>query len=114
MALTANPISLGKLTVASAGTPVALTVNFSGDAAYTGAMSSYVEVQANPANTGVLYLGHSGMNTSTGVGVIAIIEKGKSWKFDPAAGNGIFIKPSDLRVDAATNGDWAVAYFCRA
>jgi hypothetical protein len=111
MAFSTNPVSLGKITVATAGTAVSLTANFSANAAYTDAMTSWLVVQANPANTGVLYIGLAGMNTTSGAGVLGVIEKGKEWRFDPAVDGCLNIRPSDLRLDAATNNDWAVAYF---
>ena len=62
---------MGKLTVATPGTPVRLTVNQPDPTAVLG-INSFV-VQALPANTGSIYLGLIGMSRATLANVVGII-----------------------------------------
>ena len=64
-------ISLGKVTVSSAGTPVIATTNQTSSSATFGCHAFMIE--AWPTNTGLIYIGTAGMNKTTGVGVLAIL-----------------------------------------
>jgi hypothetical protein len=62
-------ISLGKVTIASGGTPQAITTSNQ-----PGTRGKIV-LTPFPGNAAVVYVGLEGMNTSTGVGVLGVIGK---------------------------------------
>lgn len=66
-------IPLGKVTVASAGTPVQATSAQSVPSARVGCQS--LQFQVAPANSGVVYIGDSTLNVSSGVGILAVLPK---------------------------------------
>lgn len=63
--------SLGKVTITTAGTPERSTKNNADPAAVVW-VHSYL-VQQVAANTGKVWIGSSGMNKTTGVGVYAVL-----------------------------------------
>jgi hypothetical protein len=63
--------SLGKITVAAAGTPVRVTANLTTPTERLAAHSFIVEQV--PGNTGKLFIGGPGMNKTTLAGVYAIL-----------------------------------------
>lgn len=107
MPITSNPVPLGKVTVAAAGTPVRLTNNFVSDPDHMNALVSKLNVQALTDNTGPVYLGYAGMNRTTLAGVLAIIPQGSTWTFGEFNALNT-IKPHDLYLDADNNGDAAL------
>jgi hypothetical protein len=109
MPLDRNPFPLGKVTT-NAGTPVALTNNFSSDTAVTGVLTSKLSIQALTDNVGSVYLGYADMNKSTLAGVLAILAPGDGWPYYDATSLGV-IKASDFYIDVETNGDGILASF---
>lgn len=105
--------SLGYVTVATAGTIKRLTNNESTPATRYPAHSFTVE--ALPSNTGKLYIGLANMNTSSGVGVLAILSAPASATTGPFASY-TFIAPeapagvncADIWLDVQVNGEGAV------
>jgi hypothetical protein len=85
---------LGAVTVTSAGTRVQLTA--SDIAAYA------VLIQANPANTGNIFVGDSTVSSSNG----AILEPGDFFVVEPDISEEMDeVNLSDIYIDAATNND---------
>lgn len=102
-----NPIPLGKVTVASAGTPVNVLTNFSSDPAYTKLHANKVEVRALFSNAGPIYVGYQGLDRSTLANVIAILPPNAVYTLvEPNALNVIDV--SAFYVDADTSGDAAL------
>lgn len=98
--------SFGKITVASAGTPVRVTVNESDPTARVGLQS--ISVFASAGNSGTnIYLGTATMNKSTYAGVYAIIPKGAviSSVINLAP---VGLDARDLYLDADTSADTAL------
>jgi hypothetical protein len=104
MPITMNPVPLGKVAVAAAGTPVRLTANFPSDSEFEQMVVSKLNIQALTDNTGPLYLGYADMNRTTLAGVLAIIPQGSTWAFGEYNALNT-IKPHDLYLDADNNGD---------
>lgn len=98
--------SFGKVTVASAGTPVRATSNESVPTARVGVQSLTVFALAGNAGANI-YVGNSAMNKSTLAGVYAIVPKGSSGgatiNLAPAG-----INANEIFIDADTNGDAAL------
>lgn len=97
--------SFGKITVATAGTPVRCTINESVPATRFGVQS--ISVYGPAGNTGNIYLGTATMNRSTFAGVYAIIPKG-TWasgviNLAPAG-----INANELYIDADNSNDTAL------
>jgi hypothetical protein len=101
-------VPFGKITVTSAGTPVRLTSTQSTPANRVGLQS--ITVQVLPANTGVIYVGDSTLNVSTGAGILAILPAPASATTGafasvsfsiPLAPTGLNL--ADYYVDASTN-----------
>lgn len=87
---------LTAVTVSSAGTRVQLTA--SDIVAYA------VVVQANPANTGNIFVGDSTVSSSNGV----ILEPGDFFVIEPDISEDLDeVNLSDIYLDAATNNDGA-------
>lgn len=107
MPITRNPVPLGKVEVAAAGTPVKLTSNFAADAEIDRMVVSKLSVQALTGNQGPVYLGYAGMSRTTLEGVIAIIPAGTTWNFGEFNALNT-LKPSDLFLDADNNDDAAL------
>lgn len=109
-----KPIALGKL-APTAGTPIRCTANLAdvtdGAKAYGNTNPATndlwvnkLEFKAPVANAGNVFIGFSGMNTTTLAGVLRILEPGESWGFaDPSRSN--VYRAGDYMVDVATNGD---------
>lgn len=105
--------SYGAVTITTGGTPVRCTNNESVPAARV-AVQSFM-VQALPANAGIIYVGTSAsMNTSSGVGVLAVIPKPASATTGPfpSASFSIVEAPAGINLneiwlDASSNGDKA-------
>ena len=119
MILPLNPLPLGKLTVATPGTPVGFTsncqtlygkpfYNTSTDGAHNGPEDLWAEklyIRPNPANTGTVYIGFAGMNRSTGQGVILVLSKtDQTFELSMSEGSNKF-RVGDIMVDADTGGD---------
>lgn len=99
--------ALGKITVASAGTKVRVTVNQTDPAARVGLQS--LSIYAPAGNTGDVYIGlGSAFSTSTYVGLLGIIPKGTWWSsvinLAPVA-----LNAADLYIDAANANDVVLA-----
>jgi len=94
--------SLGKVTVASAGTPVRLTTNQSTPATRYGAQS--FTVQALAGNAGDCYIGGAGFDKSTLVGAYYILAKGTSVSFS-ILNAPVGYNMADVYVDAANSND---------
>lgn len=107
MPITNNPVPLGKVTVSTAGTPVLAIANFSSDSDFTSLYANKLEVAALPSNSGMIYVGYSGMNRSSLAGVIAMIQPGGSWIFTENAGMNVF-DVSRLYLDADTDSNAAL------
>lgn len=98
--------SFGKVTVATAGTPVRVTSNESVPSARYGVQSLTVQALAGNSGTNI-YVGNSTMNKSTLAGVYAIVPKGSSSYvviIEAPAG----INANEIYLDADTNGDSAL------
>lgn len=101
--------SLGKVTIASGGTPVRATANET-DPTARYAVQSFT-VQAGAANAGIVYVGlGSSFSTSTGAGVIGLIPKPASATTGPfsSASYSILEAPAgidmrDIYIDGTTN-----------
>jgi len=107
MSFANNPLSLGKLTVTSAGTPISFTSGFSGVLDYGTIRASKLDVQALSTNQNNVYVGYSGMSTTTLSGVVAVLGAGDSWQLDlPDSGNRIDVSKFWLAAD--TNDDAAL------
>lgn len=110
-----NPAALGLVTVAAAGTPVSVLQNFSGldtDAeARVGTLMGRLAVksifvQAKSGNSGVVYVGTRGMDSTTGDGVIAELAAGAAITIHSSESMNLF-NLLDFFIDAATNDDAA-------
>ena len=101
-----NPAALGIVTVASPDTPVSL-LSAVPAAQNQGFMCQAIEVEAmkdagKTANSGLVYIGASDMNKTTGAGVIKTLAVGESWSYN-AIGNQM--APDNLYLDAANADD---------
>ena len=95
--------SFGKVTVASAGTPVQATVNESVPGARVGVNSIFVQALAGNVGTNI-YVGKSTMVKATLVGVYFIVPKGgNAYAVINLAPAGINM--NELYIDADTNSD---------
>ena len=96
-----NPMPLGALTV-TAGTPVSVLANYP---TYTGLVANKVDFQnMNSPGVGQVYIGYSGMNTTTFEGVLKVLQPGESWSLTHNVGLNV-IPVKDLVVDGASSGD---------
>ena len=102
--------SLGLVPVTTAGTKVRATSTQSDPTARLTVQS--VQFQARPANTGLIYIGTSALDKSTGAGVLAVIPApasattgafGSATFSEALAPAGIDI--ADLYIDSTVNGD---------
>lgn len=103
--------SLGKVTVTTGGTPVRATVNESVPAARVPAQSFLVE--ANPANTGKIYVGALGMSRTTLAGVHGVVGIPTATGTIPSYTASIPLAPAgfnmaDFYIDADVNGESAL------
>jgi len=102
--------SLGLITVTTAGTKVRATSTQSDPTARIGIQA--IQFQVRPANTGLIYVGTSALDKSTGAGVLAVLPAPAS------ATTGAFASASfaevnapaglniaDFYVDSTVNGD---------
>lgn len=108
--------SLGKVTVATAGTLVRLTVNISASLTRVGAQA--IVVQPVPGNTGVVYIGLAGMDKTTGAGVLAIVPAPASATQGPFPQVKIELpqvpaglNAAELYVDASANAQAIFGYY---
>lgn len=93
-------VSLGKIEVAAAGTPVQITS--------TQAQANSIVIRALQANAGELYIGLSTMNNSTLADVIFYLTAGETWSSGSLGLNDI--DPSRLYIDCETgNTDGCLA-----
>ncbi len=98
--------SLGKITVASAGTPVVCTTNETAPTARLGVQSINVFALAGNSGTNI-YVGSATMNKSTLAGVYAIVPKGNDVSavvINAPAG----INANEVYIDADTTNDAAL------
>ena len=107
-----NPRPLGQLNVASAGTLVKLTQNFTDMEAADARtpLASSVFIQALPGNTGVIYFGTKTLVRATGVGVYVVLAAGEGFTLSLGSGINAF-NILDYRIDANTANDKAYASF---
>ncbi len=117
-------ISLGKVTVPTPGTPVQVTANLPTTPPATGvnltrnqASCLSILIQADPANTGKIYIGTVGFNKTTGVGRLAVLGKPTD-NFIPSASATIPNAPSaltaaDYGLDAEIANDGATVSILR-
>ncbi len=107
------------LKIVSGGTPVQVsTVCTPGSSRLGyGKWAQSIQLQAHPSNAGVVYIGKLGMNTTTGLGVLAVLPKPTSATTgpfpsqsfsEPLAPNGLSL--DDLYVDGTTNDLVIVSY----
>lgn len=106
-----NVNSLGKISVAAAGTPVQVSTD-------TTLRVNRIRFAVVIGQTGRIFLGSAGMNKTTGVGVIkefwptgaggAIAD---AWEVADSAG-GDTLRPSDFWVDANTSGEGLMVSYC--
>lgn len=118
-----NPLPLGKLTVAAAGTPIQFNANcsafYSATFYNTGAGGvngpedawvSILNIRTNPNNAGNVYIGTKtkaggNMNKTTGEGVIMVLSKSDPpQRWDRGEGCNKW-RVGDLFVDADNSGD---------
>lgn len=103
-----NPAALGIVTVVTAGSPVSLLSSVPAaqgqDFKCRAIELEAIKDVAKADNTGLVYLGESGMNTSTGAGVIKSLLPGEQWS---VSGFTNALRPERLYLDADTNGDGA-------
>jgi hypothetical protein len=106
-------ISLGKVTVASAGTPVNITVNFTDLDTREHHRAKAIQIQALPGNAGDVYVGLKGLLTkATLVGVLAVLSPGMTYREQLGeTQNGLSVR--DFSIDADTNNDAAVVSYTR-
>ena len=97
-----NPFAYGAVT-ATAGTPVAVTDNFSSDTDVLAMPVAYLSIQALKDNAGNVYIGYSDMNTTTMAGVLYVIGPGESWGVGHP--NVSTIRPRDIYIDVETTGE---------
>lgn len=97
-----NPMSLGYLTVG--GSPVSVIENYS---TYTDLVANKVECQALKTNAGTVYVGYSGMNTTSGVGVLKALQPGESWVLAHNVGMNV-IPAAELYIHGSNAGDKAL------
>ena len=102
--------SFGKVTVSAAGTIVRATSGQTDPAARVALQS--IQFQALPSNTGLIYIGLSTLNKSTGAGVLAVLSAPASATTgafasasfsEPLAPAGLNL--ADLYVDSTVNGE---------
>jgi len=103
-----RPQPLGKLAPTS-GTPIRATANLSN--AYGNTSSSLdlwarnIYVTASATNAGNVFVLYSGGNTTTLVGVVAILAPGQTWSINSSSGGNEYWVGTYL-VDVATTGDY--------
>ena len=122
--LTTNPMSLGFVTVSSAGTAVKITSNYTDLDSRT---AHWISFQANPANGGVLYIlavngtppwtlpgggSTSGADTSHGMNCIKWLQPGEEWVVPSFMLNSVRL--GQFYVDAASSGDGFLVSFGEA
>ncbi|MGH9673565.1 MAG: hypothetical protein ACRD44_10320 [Bryobacteraceae bacterium] len=109
-----EPHSLGKIAVSTPGTPVPFTTNAT-------LLVSRVRVQTVIGETGRIWLGVSGMNKNTHVGVMkqfwptgasgaAASMPADSWEINESGGDNT-IQLSSLFLDAAVAGEGAIVEY---
>lgn len=99
-----NPVSLGKVTVASAGTPVNVLVNYASDPDFDKFHANKVEIRALFSNATPVYVGYQGMNKTTLENVIAVLPPNAVYALVEQNALNI-INVSAFYVDADTSGD---------
>ena len=104
-------ISLGKITVALAGTPVRLTSNQSDPT--KSLLVHALLIQPHPANTGKVYIGTNSVFTKNGAGQIAWLPIPSS-SVAPAFSETVSyaqdaVETNDIWIDSDNNGDSVIA-----
>jgi hypothetical protein len=102
--LAGNPVPLGAVAVAAAGTPVSAIANFP---TYTDLYANKIDFQCPLTNAGQIFLGVSGMVRATSAGVRKILQPGESWSSTHNVGLNVY-HVQDFYVDADNNGDVAI------
>ena len=112
-----NPVALGRVNVVTPGVLVNLTVNFTDllptprtpGASYERAAKS-ISVQADPANTGNIFVGVAGLTRATGVGVFIELAPGQLFTFSQNDAPNAF-DVGDFFIDADTAADGGYAFY---
>lgn len=110
-------VSLGKITITSAGTPVQLTVNQPDPAALLAVHSILIQVW--PVNAGKIYiLSSPTANVATGEGVLAVLPV-PTTNIIPSASATVTYAPAAINaagywIDAESNGDGVIASYIQA
>ena len=112
-----NPTALGLLNVAVPGTLVNLTANFTDllptpdtPGAIVERLAKSISVQADPSNTGNIFVGVAGMVRATGVGVFIELAKGQFFTFSQNDAPNAF-DVGDFFIDADTAADKAYVFY---
>jgi len=122
--ITMNPLPLGKLIVATPGTPIRLTSALSQSPKAPAGNADIMEdlwcdklqlktlqtsSGAHSANSGLIYIGRQDMNKTTLAGVYMILEPGESQWFSSTAGGNI-LRVGDYWVDADNANNWVTGW----
>lgn len=102
------PQPLGKIAPNPAAETV-ITDNVASTIGQDGVAVHTVSLQALPTNTGNVYIGKTGMNTSTLAGVLVILGPGDQCSF-ASFGRANEINPNEIYMKAATNGEGILGY----
>ena len=98
-----NPMSLGFVSVAAS--PTSVIANYP---TYTDLTAKVVDFQADFGNAGNVSIGYVGMNITTGIGVLKVLDSGESWQLSAAPANAP-IPVKDLYIHGTNVGDRALA-----
>lgn len=105
-------LPLGKVTVLAAGTPVRATINIQPNPLPPGyrIAAHGIMFQVWKTNAGLVYIGHQGMNKTTGEGVLAVLGKPS---FD-SDGNIVFLPTFSIALTIAPNAMNPTMFFIDA
>ncbi len=102
--MASTPKLLTPVVVSSAGTAVQISA--------TSLLVGAVMIQADPSNSGNIFVGDSSVASTNGI----VVAPGSALPFDPQVlrANDEFFDLSQIYIDAATNGDFVrVIYYAR-
>lgn len=112
-----NPVSLGRVNVVTPGTLVNLTANFTDllpapeiPGAVVERLAKSISVQADPSNTGNLFVGIAGLTRATGVGVFIELTPGQLFTFSQNDAPNAF-DVGDFFLDANTAADGGYVFY---